>query len=192
MKVEYIYNIIQLFGVLLGTIGIFIIFKVQNLDTRINADRKNIVTSIAQYEAEAELTQQENPRTYDQLVAHKFLIWDASLDKDLLKKINEVIRKSEAQGRMLPMSYLITIRDKWNDLREMRTNIIISIKYPIIISAVIIISGLIIAINDNFEFVNNIPIDKIVQLVILIIFMEIAFFGIIYISKYIVDSVRNL
>ena len=53
-------------------IGLFIVFKIQSLDTRINAYRNNIATSIAQYEAVKARggNDKRTKRYYDELVSH--------------------------------------------------------------------------------------------------------------------------
>lgn len=50
MNLDFFYNLIQLFGVLLGLMAVFIVFNIQSLDTRINEYRNIIVTIIAHHE----------------------------------------------------------------------------------------------------------------------------------------------
>lgn len=200
MNLEYFFNLIQLFCVLLGLIGVFIIFKVQSLDTRINGCRNNIVTSIAQHEAVKDDYSEEEPnkKPRDKSVAHNFLIYNASSDDSLLKNLNYMIgeleieqtppdRKNQKNGEIL---YLKSVRDKWNNLRKKRTKIISSIKDPIIISTAIILYGLSISTYYSFESINNISDISSTPLSI-IVFIVLAFLSIIYISRYIYHAVSD-
>ena len=203
MNLEYFYNVIQLFGVLLGLIGVFIVFKIQSLDTHINAYRNNIVTAIAQYEAEKHRSTDNgrSERTYDQLVSHYFLIYNSFLNDPLLGELSRVINELQAEidtltGELKDQKnrvrlYLIGIRNEWNDLRKKRIDTHSSIKKPIIISAGIILYGLFISIYYSFELVNSISDISLMSLLISI-FIVLTLSGLIYISKYIYYSVKSL
>lgn len=200
MNLEYFFNLIQLFGVLLGLIGLFIVFKIQSLDTRINTYRNNIVTSIAQYEAVKARSgnDKRTERYYDELVSHYYLIYNSFLNDPLLGELSRVINELEAQtktqiGEPKTQSVklrlcLIGIRDKWNDLKSKKTHTISSIKYPIIISTGIILFGLVISTYYSFELVSNISDVSLISLLIFI-FILFAFSSLIYISRYIYYSI---
>lgn len=200
MNLEYFFNLIQLFGVLLGLIGVFIIFKVQSLDTRINGCRNIIVSSIVQHKAVKDDYSEEetNKKPCDKSVAHNFLIYNALSDDSLLENLNYMIKelKSEQtpsdrkEQKYREISYLEHVRDKWNNLRKKRTEIISSIKEPIIISTVIILYGLSISTYYSFESINNISDVSSTPLSI-IVFILFAFLSIIYISRYIYHAVTD-
>jgi hypothetical protein len=203
MNLEYFYNLIQLFGVLLGLIGVFIVFRIQNLDTRIDTYRKIIVTSIAQYEAlhPSDPMNQSSALSYNERVSHYFLIYNSYLNDPLLSKINTVITELDtlirsqtgllaAQNTQFKL-FLLGVRDEWNNLRKKKIDAVASIKYPIIISAGIILFGLSITTYYTFELVNNISAISLIS-VSIFIFIVLAFLSLIYISKYIYYSVNEL
>jgi len=202
MNVEFFFNLIQLFGVLLGLIGVFIVFKIQSLDTRIKDYRNNIVTSIAQHEAgkAGSCNDLRSEKSYDELVSHYFLIYNSFLNDPLLGELSRAINELESQTKtqtgepkaqsVAVRLYLMGIRDKWNNLRSKKIDTISSIRCPITVSTGIILFGLVISTYYSFELVSNISDVSLISL-LTFIFILFAFSGLIYISRYIYRSISD-
>lgn len=204
MKLEYFYNSIQLFGVLLGLIGIYIVFKIQSLDARISSYRNNLLISIAIYKAAKDKVQCEEDKakgiddehckmTYVELVFYRFLVVNGSMDYDLKNQAEKIIDDKESFGKTignLPKEYLSGTLGKWIDRKKEKEKIISSIKFPIMLMAGIILFGLFIIINNSFEPVNSISKVSFISIVILL-FIGITFLSIIYLSIYILKNLPH-
>ncbi len=161
MNLEYFYQLIQLFGVLLGLIGVFIIFKIENLDKRINENRNRIVTIIAthKFEKDPEEEHYENKSIFD-----NFLIYNGVPEDVLIKTLNYMIREKETE--QIPSDhkeqnnreilFLQRNREEYNNLRNKRIKTFSSIKTPILVCACMILFGLSIVTYYNFESINSI------------------------------------
>lgn len=128
MNIEYFYNLIQLFGVLLGLMAVFIVFNIQSLDTRINEYRNIIVTIIAHHEVEKNIDPSNQPTQtfFNERISYFLLIYNTYLDSPLFAQINRVITEMQSQigtqtGESVTektrlMLFLSDIRDKWINL----------------------------------------------------------------------------
>lgn len=203
MNLEYFYQLIQLFGILLGTIGIFIVFKLQHLDTSINACRNLIVTTIALYKGEKDkstydLGKEGKEPLYDRLVHYNILLFKVAPDKSLLWELNNEIKEfedkvktqnnesediNEIKKNVLP--HLYEIIKRWNDSKGEKTKYLSTFKYPILVCAWMVLFGLSIVTYYSFELVNYISVVSFMPWVIFI-FIILAFGSIVYITKYII------
>jgi len=203
MNLEYFYNLIQLFGALLGLMAVFIVFNIQSLDTRINEYRNIIVTIIAHHRAEknTDPLNQGTEMPFNERLSYYFFIYNTYLVEPLFGEIIIVINEMDADIKTLTVKpaaektqlklFLDGTRDKWINLANRKVDTIASIKYPIIVSSGIILYGLLITTYYNFELVNNISNISLISLIIAL-FILFAFYGLICISKYIYDAVANV
>lgn len=206
MDLEYFYQIMQLFGVLLGLIGIYFVFTIQSLDTSINSYRNNLIKSIALYHAIIDKVQcQENKAKViddancikdelcklnlpERIYYHSFLV-DGSTDDDLEKWVKIIIDEKKLDGKMpkdkLPYEYLSETLHIWKNLKEDKKKRIQSMKYPIISMVVVILVALSIITNNSFE-----PVPSFMSIVILF-FIVFVFLNLIFISYYILINLPH-
>lgn len=203
MNIEYFHNLIQLFGVLLGLMAVFIVFNIQSLDARINEYRNIIVTIIAHHEVGKNIDPSNQPTQmfFNERISYFLLIYNTYLDSPLFAQIIKVINEMDSEIRTLtgePAAqktqlklFLGDIKDKWINLVNRKKDTMASIKYPIIVSSGIILYGLLISTYYNFELVNSISSVSLISLAIAV-FIVLSFLSLIYISIYIFNAVVNV
>lgn len=158
MSLEYFYNLIQLFGVLLGLVGVFIVFKIQSLDANIHTYRNNLITSIAQYEAgkSKHAPDKRAEKEYDELVSHYYLVYNGHTDETLkthvdriINELNDTIQMQTWQSKeesTYKREYFRYALSKWDEGKSKKNKFKYSIKYSIFLPVVTILLGLSIAI----------------------------------------------
>lgn len=197
MNLEYFYNSIQLFGVLLGLTGVFIAFKIQSLDTSISSYRNNLVTAIAQYEAVKTIAHcEENKikkdescnKTYDELVRHFLVIFNGGTDEDLQEKVEKIKVEKDSIGNF-PKKYLSFALDRWVEENRKKIKIKSSVRCPVFLSGIVILLGLSIVTYNSFKLVNYISEISFMSGIVFI-FIIWTFVSIVYMIKYIYDSLK--